>query len=82
MVWEDVQALSNGYGAMPQWQDTDAGGRAVAEPWLTYIDGAGQAHEVWYANGASIAARLGLVRRYGLGGIAVWRLGGEDPGNW
>jgi len=82
VVWEDVQALISGYGAMPQWQDADAGGRAVAEPWLTYTDSAGQAHEVWYANGASIAARLGLVRQYGLGGIAVWRLGGEDPGNW
>jgi spore germination protein len=82
VVWEDVQALINGYGAVPQWRDADAWGRAVAEPWLTYTDNVGQTHEVWYANGASIAARLGLVRQYGLGGVAVWRLGGEDPANW
>jgi len=81
-VWEDVQALINAYSAAPQWQDTDAWGRAVAEPWFTYTDSLEQLHEVWYADGASVAARLGLVRQYGLGGVAVWRLGGEDPANW
>jgi len=81
-AWEDVQPLINAQGAVPQWQDTDARGRAVAEPWFTYTDSLGQPHEVWYANGASIAARLQLVRQYGLGGVAVWRLGGEDPANW
>jgi len=29
-----------------------------------------------------LAARLRLAQQYGLGGIAVWRLGGEDPANW
>lgn len=81
-VWEDVQVLINTYGAVPQWQDTDAQGRTVAEPWFAYTDSLGQPREVWYANGASIAARLRLVRQYGLGGVAVWRLGGEDPANW
>ena len=68
--------------AVPQWQDTNAQGRAVAEPWFTYTDGQGQPHEVWYADGASVTARLGLVRQYGLGGVAIWRLGGVDPANW
>jgi len=82
VVWEDVQALINTYGAVPQWQDSDEYGRSVAEPWITYTDDEGQQHEVWYADGASVAARLPLVRQYGLGGIAVWRLGGEDPADW
>ncbi len=82
VVWEDVQTLVNIYGVTPQRQETDAHGRAVAEPWFTYTDSLGQPHEVWYADGASIAARLGLVQKYGLGGVAVWRLGGEDPDNW
>jgi spore germination protein len=81
-VWEDVQALVDAYGAVPQWQEADARGRAVAEPWFTYTDSLGQPHEVWYADGASVTARLGLVRQYGLGGVAIWRLGGEDPANW
>jgi spore germination protein YaaH len=82
VVWEDVQALSVAHGALPRWQGQDRLGRPVAEPWLAYTDAQGQAHEVWYANRSSVAARLALVRAYGLGGVAVWRLGGEDPANW
>ena len=82
LVWDDAQTLIDAYGTAPQWQDTDAGGRSVAEPWFAYTDGQEQQHEVWYADGASIGARLGLVREYGLCGIAIWRLGGEDPANW
>jgi spore germination protein len=82
VVWEDTQTLINTYAAVPQWQDTDGWGRAVAEPWFTYTDHLDQHHEVWYADADSVAARLVLVQRYGLGGIAVWRLGGEDPANW
>jgi len=82
VVWEDAQALIDAYGAVPRWQDTDAWGRAVAEPWFSYTDSLGQPHEVWYVDTASVAARLELVQQYGLGGIVIWRLGGEDPGNW
>ncbi len=82
LTWESAQSLITAHGATPQWRGTETWGRTVSEPWFTYTDGAGQSHEVWYADEASIAARLGLVRKYGLGGIAVWRLGGEDPANW
>jgi spore germination protein YaaH len=82
VTWEAAQGLINAYSATPQWADRETWRRAVAEPWFTYTDEAGQPHEVWYADGESIAARLKLVREYGLGGIAVWRLGGEDPANW
>jgi hypothetical protein len=40
---------------------------------VTYTDDAGHAHQVWYADENSIRARLRLVQRYGLGGVAVWR---------
>jgi spore germination protein len=82
LVWEDAQALANTHGAVLRWQDTDEWGRAVAEPWFAYTDSPGQPHEVWYTDGASVAARLELVREYGLGGVAIWRLGGEDPTSW
>ncbi len=53
----------------------------MAESWFTYtVDGV--QHEVWYADATSVASRLPLVERYSLGGIAIWRLGGEDPANW
>ena len=82
LTWESTQTLLNTYGVAPQWRESEGWRRAVAEPWFTYTDNAGRSHEVWYADEASIAARLELVRKYGLGGIAVWRLGGEDPANW
>lgn len=82
VTWESAQQLVATHDAVPQWQAASGWRHAVAEPWFTYTDAAGQRHEVWYADGASIEARLRLVSRYGLGGIALWRLGGEDPACW
>lgn len=39
-------------------------------------------HEVWFENHVSLEAKLELVKKYDLGGIAIWRLGKEDPSNW
>ena len=39
-------------------------------------------HEVWLEESASAAARLVLADRYGVGGVATWRLGLEDPQVW
>ncbi|WP_324717620.1 glycosyl hydrolase family 18 protein [Carboxydochorda subterranea] len=40
------------------------------------------ATEVWFENRYSLGYKLTLVSRYGLGGVAIWRLGQEDPGLW
>ncbi|MCP4542305.1 MAG: glycoside hydrolase [Chloroflexi bacterium] len=82
LTWESAQSLINVHGATRQWKSASSWWRAVAEPWFTYTDDLGQSHEVWYTDGPSVAARLDLVQRYGLGGIAIWRLGGEDPASW
>jgi spore germination protein len=82
VTWESAQRLIATHVAIPQWQDSSGWMQPVAEPWFTYTDNQGQTHEVWYGDGKGVAARLGLVQKYGLGGIAVWRLGGEDPANW
>lgn len=37
---------------------------------------------VWFENRYSAGYKLLLVGRYELGGIAIWRLGQEDPGMW
>jgi len=39
-------------------------------------------HEVWFENHVSLEAKLDLVKKYNLAGIAIWRLGKEDKGNW
>jgi spore germination protein YaaH len=41
-----------------------------------------QQHEVWLEDAASVAQRLNLARDYGVGGVAAWRLGQEDPATW
>jgi len=39
-------------------------------------------HEVWFENHVSLKPKVELVEKYDLGGIAIWRLGNEDPQNW
>jgi spore germination protein len=82
VTWETAQQRFNVYGTIRQWQGNAGWRQTVAEPWFAYNDEAGQHHTVWYADVESVRARLGLVEKYGLGGIAVWRLGGEDPAAW
>lgn len=38
--------------------------------------------EMWFENAASISHMLDLVNKYGIKGIALWRLGQEDPQMW
>jgi APA family basic amino acid/polyamine antiporter len=42
----------------------------------------GRRHTVWVEDASSIADKLALARRYGVAGIAGWRLGQEDPRVW
>ncbi|MDP8922184.1 MAG: glycosyl hydrolase family 18 protein [Chloroflexota bacterium] len=39
-------------------------------------------HEVWLEESAAATARLRLAERYNVGGVAMWRLGLEDPQAW
>jgi spore germination protein YaaH len=42
----------------------------------------GQQHKVWYENWRSFEAKHSVAREYGAAGVAVWRLGHEDPLVW
>jgi cellulose synthase/poly-beta-1,6-N-acetylglucosamine synthase-like glycosyltransferase/peptidoglycan/xylan/chitin deacetylase (PgdA/CDA1 family) len=42
----------------------------------------GKTHVVWFLDAASAYNQIAFLRRAGLGGIALWRLGSEDPGVW
>lgn len=61
--------------AAPSW-DAEA-----AAPWVRY-DVDGVRHELWYENARSVAAKLDLVRRHGLGGAFFWRLGAVPDDIW
>lgn len=39
-------------------------------------------HEVWFENDKSIAAKLDVIAKYKPAGIALWRLGQEQPEIW
>lgn len=57
--------------------------QASQTPYFTYTDpGTGQRHEVWYENFSSLKSKLDLIRQYRLAGVALWRLGMEDPSIW
>ncbi len=52
-----------------------------ASPWFIYQKN-GRQHTVWYENHRSVRHKLALAKEFGVGGIALWRLGGEDQGIW
>ncbi|WZL74305.1 LysM peptidoglycan-binding domain-containing protein [Clostridiaceae bacterium 35-E11] len=51
-------------------------------PMFAYQDEQGNQHEVWFENAASIYAKAKLAWDLGIKGIALWRLGMEDPNIW
>lgn len=50
-------------------------------PYFNYF-AAGEEHQVWFENQDSLLAKLLLAYKYHLGGVALWRLGEEDPAVW
>jgi spore germination protein len=76
LTWRQVVALAAQYQVDELW---DVGGQS---PHFTYVDADGNKHEVWYENGRSATTKFDLARRYELGGIELWRMGGEDPSVW
>jgi spore germination protein len=76
VTYPRAQELINQYQVTVNW---DAGSQS---PYFCYEEQQGHMREVWFENAASIAAKLDLVNKYNLGGIAIWRLGYEDPAIW
>jgi spore germination protein YaaH len=78
LTWLDVQSLLATHGAEVRWWPTDSEGRPVEEHWFSY----GNGHGVVFADHDSVRARWRLAQRLGVRGVAIWRLGSEDPQNW
>lgn len=68
-------ALAGKYGADIKWDS------ASQTPYFYYWTGK-QKHVVWFESYQSAAFKLDLVNKYGLRGIAIWRLGFESSGFW
>ena len=72
----EAVALARQYGAEIQYD-------AVAQsPFFIYTDEGGTAHEVWFEDARSIAAKLSLIREYGFRGAGYWNLNRPFPQNW
>ncbi len=54
----------------------------VQENWITYSTRDSGRRTVWFATSTGLDAKLKLVQELDLAGIAIWRLGGEDPSKW
>ena len=69
-------SLAGRYGAVIQYDET------AQSPWFRYRDERGSEHEVWFEDARSIAAKLELIRQYGLQGAGYWNLMRPFPQNW
>ncbi len=75
-TWNIINDIIRSRGLTVNLQESDAG-RSVQENWITY-----NGREVWFSTSRGLEAKISLVQRLDLAGIAIWRLGGEDPENW
>jgi spore germination protein YaaH len=51
-------------------------------PYITYTDKNKEKHIIWYENKKSIVNKINLVKKYHIGGVAIWRLGQENKNFW
>ncbi len=49
---------------------------------FTLVDDAGNRHQVWFLDAVSAYNQLVALSTTGVGGVALWPAGGEDPGFW
>ncbi len=73
-AYEAVELVKTGQ-VQAGWDD------AAKVPFYTYLSGK-QRRIAYYEDAKSASYKIDLVAKYKLGGIAVWRLGYEDPGLW
>lgn len=73
LVWADVLNLANSTSAVVNWDS------ASQTPWFFYYQN-GTRHDVWFENQYSIGAKVDKAVAFDVGGVFLWRVGGEDPG--
>jgi spore germination protein YaaH len=69
LTYSQAESLASQYGASPSSNH------------FIYMQG-GQLHSVWFENTQSLLSKINLVSGFELRGIALWRLGIEDPKIW
>ncbi|MBC5810473.1 MAG: glycosyltransferase [Candidatus Eremiobacteraeota bacterium] len=73
--FSDVMLSARTSGGRVTWN------AAQGNPVLTYRRG-NELHEAWFLDAVTGLNQMNAVARSGAAGVAVWRLGSEDPGLW
>jgi spore germination protein YaaH len=80
-TWDGFKSIIDVYKPEVNLVETDTSGRTVQENKISYSARDGR-HTAYFATSRGLQAKLELVQRVDLAGIAIWQLGGEDPQNW
>jgi spore germination protein len=94
--WADIQALKEKYGGSEKYAEPEERGSvgeielkytAFRSPFcpLDFFDCAPflkEDHTVWYVDSRYVAEAWKIVKDLQLGGVVMWRPGGEDPTIW
>ena len=72
---EDAWQAARDSGATPAFD------RASGNTGFAYEDGNSR-HTLWLLDAASAYNQLRFLQRVGINGVALWRMGSEDPGLW
>jgi peptidoglycan-N-acetylglucosamine deacetylase len=51
-------------------------------PHFKYTEDDGKEHTIWFLDAVTAFNQIKTARSYGVGGLALWRLGSEDPSLW
>ncbi|ABX03815.1 MAG TPA: glycoside hydrolase [Herpetosiphon sp.] len=75
-TYTEVEEIKATYQPQIRLVEED-GGQQIQESTFNYAG-----RTVWFSNYRSLTAKMEMVRENDLAGIAIWRLGSEDPQNW
>ncbi len=79
-TWTEIQELIAQHQPDVNFRARDYTG-PIEESFFNYQH-RGKKRTVWFADYRSLSAKLELVEQLDFSGIAIWRLGNEDPKNW
>lgn len=73
LVWEGVKNIVEKYDPRVEWSGE------YQSPWFEYTDDQENTYIVYFENYQSLEEKLKVVEELGVSGVALWRLGNEDP---
>ncbi len=76
VAFGDVMAAAVQHKAKVGWDNDQE------NPVLRYTSEGSEQHEIWFLDAVTALNQVSDVADYGFRGVAVWRLGAEDPSLW